>query len=77
MDTKNFLMSKTFIGLGVAVGSMVAAKYGITVDSAGLTNDVVSLVGVALAAYGRVKADKALQELMQLQLLVLLLQAEL
>ena len=58
MDSKNILLSKTVIGLLVAVLAQVAARHGLTVDEAGLTNDVVTAAFTAFSIYGRFKATQ-------------------
>lgn len=64
-STKNFLTSKTLIGVVTAVASLLAAKHGIVLDADGFAGDVLGLLGAALAIYGRFKATTNLTVLPQ------------
>lgn len=55
-DVKPVWQSVTLWSLVVAVAAEVAKRYGVTLDAAGLTNDIVSLAGIAGVIYGRVTA---------------------
>lgn len=63
MDSKNVITSKTILGLVIAVAAPYLAKHGIVLDQAGFVDDIVTLLGAALAVYGRFKASKALSVL--------------
>lgn len=58
MESKSILLSVTFWGLIVSVLAQIAARYGVTVDQAGLANDFVSLAGAALTVWGRLRANQ-------------------
>lgn len=60
MFSKSFLTSKTLWGILIGILAEALKAHGMTVDSAGLTNDAVSLIGAALAAYGRFHATQPL-----------------
>ncbi len=60
METKSVFLSLTFWSLAVMLASEAAKRYGIVVDQAGLTNDLVSLAGTGLALYGRFRATQPL-----------------
>jgi hypothetical protein len=64
-QTKNPFVSRTLIGIGVAFAAQIINRqFGTDIDSA-LQTDIVSMIadsismgGMALAVYGRVKATK-------------------
>ena len=58
MESKSIFLSITFWSVIVTLCSEVAKRYGLTVDQAGLTNDLVSLAGIAMTIYGRVRATQ-------------------
>lgn len=58
-ESKSLFLSKTFWGVVVGVAAELTKKYGITLDQAGLTNDLVALAASAFAVYGRVAATQA------------------
>lgn len=64
MMTKSFLVSiltsRVTIGAAVAIGAQVAERYGLKVDQSGLTDDIGSFIGLAIAASGHVKTVKGL-----------------
>ncbi len=53
MDTKPWFLSKTFWGAMVVVLATVFSMVGVQVDVAGLDQDVVTLLGAAVAIWGR------------------------
>lgn len=59
MDIKGMLTSKTIWGLLFAVATPIAAKHGFVVNE-GTAADVVTLLGGALAFWGRLTAQKPL-----------------
>ena len=54
---KSILESKTFWGLVVALAMPTLAKNGVIVDPTGLTGDLSTTIGAALALYGRFSAS--------------------
>ena len=54
---KSILESKTFWGLVVALAMPTLAKHGVIVDPTGLTGDLSTTIGAALALYGRFSAS--------------------
>lgn len=58
MDDKSIFASKTFWGVVLAVAAPIAAKYGLTLDVEGWSNDAVTFVGAALAIWGRWTATR-------------------
>jgi len=54
---KDLLTSKTVWGVVAMIGAMVAKKYGYELDAEGLTTELISMAGGALAIYGRVVAS--------------------
>lgn len=58
---KSILESKTFWGLVIGLGVPIAAKHGIVLDPTGLATDVSTIVGGALAIYGRITASKGVK----------------
>ena len=59
MDSKNAALSKTIIGVLITLAGPYLAKFGI-VDGAGFADEIVSLIGTALAIYGRFSAKTTL-----------------
>lgn len=67
-ESKSFLQSKTFLGLAVALLPTILGLFGLHIsDAAGFAagaqesvDAIVTLVGGAVAAYGRVKATASL-----------------
>ena len=61
-QTKSFLTSTTIWGILIGLISQIATRAGIhfPADQAGLTNDIVGLIGTALAIYGRFTASQPL-----------------
>lgn len=58
-DTKNFLQSRTIWGAILAVAGAALSAAGFDTGSLnGLDGEIVTVVGGALAAYGRIKAVK-------------------
>lgn len=60
MDTKGILMSKTVWGIIIMVAAQIAKRYGISIDEAGITDDILSAVGTILAIVGRFTATTQL-----------------
>ena len=60
METKPFWVSKTFWGAVLAVLAPIAAQKGYIVNGEPMLNDIVSVLGGALAIYGRFVADTKL-----------------
>lgn len=58
--SKSFLTSETFWGIFVSILCQVLKHYNITVDTDGLTNELVSAAGLGLAMYGRFTAIQPL-----------------
>ena len=56
MEKKPWYLSKTVWGALIAGGTTLAAIFGYNFDLAGLDNQIVTLVGAALAVYGRIVA---------------------
>lgn len=50
---KSIFASKTFWGVVIALFAPLMARAGLTVDADGLANDIVAMLGAALAIYGR------------------------
>ena len=65
MDSKNIALSKTIIGIVIGILAPLAAKHGYGFDPEGLTVDVVTLFGAALAIWGRFTAKTKLAVLPQ------------
>ena len=63
--SKSFLTSTTFWGIVVSILSQVAKHYGYTLDTDGLTNELVSAAGLGLAMYGRFTAIQPLHVVTQ------------
>jgi hypothetical protein len=61
-EMKSIVLSKTVWGVVISIVATAAgaAGYDIGGDTEGLANDVVALIGLGLALYGRVKAVKRL-----------------
>lgn len=59
-ETKDLLASKSFWGLIVLVASLVAKRYGITLDETGLITDLTIVAGLILNVYGRTTANAAI-----------------
>lgn len=59
-EQKSFLESKTVWGIIIAAGMPFLAKHGYIVDPTGLATDASTLLGAALAVYGRITAGKGL-----------------
>ena len=53
MDDKSIFASKTFWGAVLAVASPIAAKYGLSLDADGWSNDIVTFIGAAMIIWGR------------------------
>lgn len=61
-DTKNFLQSKTIWGAILAViGAAMSASGFDATPLYGLDGEIVTVVGGALAAYGRIRAVKKIK----------------
>lgn len=60
MESKSLFTSVTFWGLIVTFLSQALKHWGIQVDEAGLSNDLVSLSGLLVAGYGRFRATQPL-----------------
>jgi len=65
MESKNFLTSKTIIGIVVAGLALVGNKYmglditgGMESELSGLVTDVIGMCGLAFALFGRIVATK-------------------
>jgi len=56
MDSKSILTSKTIWGLLIAVVAPLLAKHGISIDAGGFADDLVQVVGLLIALWGRVTA---------------------
>ena len=65
MDAKGILQSKTIWGIIVSLIALGLKHYNITVDEAGLTNDIVVVLGSIFSVYGRLVADKKITGLLQ------------
>jgi len=60
-DIKSILLSKTIWGALISIISLVLSFFGIQlVDTVGWSNDLVSLIGLGYAVYGRIVATKKL-----------------
>jgi len=58
-ETKQWWKSKTIWGLAITAVSIAAPKYKPVADVLpDVVDQVASLVGIALATYGRIKAEK-------------------
>ena len=64
-DPKSFLLSKTLWGVVISMVAMFAPKLGFSPfsegDVAGLTENIVALLGAALAIFGRITAKKKIK----------------
>lgn len=60
MESKNFLLSKTFIGAVIMIAAPLLSKFGIVLATEGMADEILSLVGFALSVYGRFTAKKEL-----------------
>jgi len=61
-EAKSFLLSRTMWGLFLALVGAGMDRLGFETSSLnGLDGDIVSLLGIAFAAYGRFKAVKKLK----------------
>lgn len=56
--SKSILKSKVFWGIVASVAAFYGKKYGVVVDEAGLTNDLIMLAGQSLALTGRFTAKQ-------------------
>lgn len=57
MPTKDLLQSKTAWGTIIGFAALIAHQLGFDIgDQTGIVNDIVGLIGAALAIYGRVTA---------------------
>lgn len=61
-DAKNFLTSKTVIGLVISFIGIVMGQFGFDSSAlTGATDEIVQLAGLAIALYGRFKAVKKIK----------------
>jgi len=61
-DVKSFLLSKTLWGVIVSFVGLILTQLGFdTTMLAGLDGEIVSVIGLVLATYGRFKAVKKLK----------------
>ncbi|HBE45738.1 MAG TPA: hypothetical protein DDW17_09955 [Deltaproteobacteria bacterium] len=63
METKGLLTSKTIWGaiIAIAATALKIAGYDIGGDTEGFVNDIIALLGSAIAIYGRIKAVKKIE----------------
>ncbi len=63
METKGLLTSKTIWGaiIAIAATALKIAGYDIGGDTESFVNDIIALLGAAIAIYGRIKAVKKIE----------------
>jgi hypothetical protein len=59
-DSKSLFLTKSFIGLVVAIAAQLLSRYGYHMpdDTTGLVNDIATLLGVAISIWGRITATQ-------------------
>lgn len=56
----NFILEhRALISLALAVASQFGKHFGVELDADGLTNDIISFIGLAVAAQHHVQVKKA------------------
>ena len=61
-ETKNILLSRTICGAAIAVVGAIMSAMGFDSSALnGMDGEIVTLIGGAIAAYGRVKAVKKIK----------------
>jgi len=61
-ETKNILLSRTIWGAAIAVVGAIMSAIGFDSSAlSGMDGEIVTLIGGAIAAYGRVKAVKKIK----------------